>query len=52
MITEKKARKKLENERDEQQFELEKLKENEQKTLAKMEMLVRVILISNINFKH
>lgn len=40
MIAEKKARKKLENERAEQEYELEKLKENAQKTMTKMETLV------------
>ncbi|KAL3982963.1 Myosin head (motor domain) family protein [Acanthocheilonema viteae] len=39
MATEKKARKKLENERVEQELELEKLKENAQKAMMKMETL-------------
>ncbi|CAG9537524.1 unnamed protein product [Cercopithifilaria johnstoni] len=39
MTMEKKVRKKLENERDEQEFELEKLKENAQKTMTKVETL-------------
>ncbi|VDO31678.1 unnamed protein product, partial [Onchocerca flexuosa] len=39
MTMEKKARKKLENERADQECELEKLKENVQKTMAKIETL-------------
>ncbi|KAK6111353.1 Myosin head (motor domain) family protein [Brugia pahangi] len=39
MIMEKKIRKKLENERAEQEFEMEKLKQNEQKAMTKVETL-------------
>ncbi|KAM3725081.1 Myosin heavy chain, striated muscle [Dirofilaria immitis] len=39
MITEKKARKKLENERADREYELEKLKENAQRTMTKLETL-------------
>ncbi|EFO18103.1 hypothetical protein LOAG_10396 [Loa loa] len=39
MTTVKKAKKKLENERAEQEFEMEKLKENAQKTMTKVETL-------------
>lgn len=52
MIAEKKARKKLENERAEQEFELEKLRENAQKTMIKVETLVCGILIEQITIKN